>query len=560
MVVRAVAEYGPIDLARRMAGKNRFSRWLVGAALLAAVDFAGLAALELAVGSPAQAQFFRDDRFPFLSRQRPQRPSGGGFFGGFFGGGQRQFDNTPEQQAPVDNSRAPPPKKAEAKPDAVAPTTSIVVMGDGMADWLAYGLEDAFADSPEIAVIRKNKVHSGLLRYEAKGDLDWWHVARDILNQEKTNFVVMMLGVSDRQNIRERDLAKEADKKKEKDKASKQASEKESQPKDQGEDAEQDTITAPETQPGKRSNGVIEFRTDQWAEIYSKRIDETIAALKSKGVPVFWVGLPSIRGTKSTADAVYLNDLYRARAERAGVIYVDIWDGFVDEAGKYSNFGPDYEGQMRRLRSSDGVFFTKSGALKLAHYVEREIRRQMNSRVAPIAIPSGPAVPATPDGKPAARPVAGPVVPLTVAPTTSEDLLGGAGNSSPHGDAIATRVLVKGEPVAAPRGRADDFVLQPDSDGKAVLPPAAAMPAGAMASAPAEAARPEPAAAPDKKASAPRSPPAAKTTQNASPKHRSESGSQSRSQTRSEPRPVRPQQRDDAPRPPRPIGLFGGFR
>lgn len=536
-----------------MTGKNRFSRWLVGATLLAAVDFAGLTAFELAVSSPAQAQFFGDDRFPFLSRQRQQRPGGGGFFGGgFFGGGQRQFDNSGEQQAPVDNSRAPPPKKAEAKPDAVAPTTSIVVMGDAMADWLAYGLEDAFADSPEIAVIRKNKVHSGLLRYEAKGDLDWWHVARDMLAQEKANFVVMMLGVSDRQNIRERDLAKEADKKKEKDKTSKQAPEKESQTKDQGEDAEQDSIAAPETQPSKRATGVIEFRTDQWAEIYSKRIDETIAALKSKGVPVFWVGLPSIRGTKSTADAVYLNDLYRARAERAGVIYIDIWDGFVDEAGKYSNFGPDYEGQMRRLRSGDGVFFTKSGALKLAHYVEREIRRQMNSRVAPIALPSGPVAPATPDGKPAARPVAGPVVPLTVAPATSEELLGGAGNSSPHGDATATRVLVKGEPVAAPRGRADDFALKPDGEGKAVLPPAAAVPAGAMAAAPpAETARAEPAATPDKKAATPpKNAPAAKTTQNASPKPRAES--------RPEPRPVRPQPRDDAPRPPRPIGLFGG--
>jgi hypothetical protein len=171
----------------------------------------------------------------------------------------------------------------------------------------------------------------------------------------------------------------------------------------------------------------------------------------------------------------------------------------------------------------------------------------MNSRVAPIAIPSGPAMPATPDGKPAARPMAGPVVPLTVAPaTTSEELLGGAGSSSPHGDATATRVLVKGEPVAAPRGRADDFALKPDSDGKAVLPPAAAVPAGAMASAPAETARPEPAATPDKKTAAPKNAPAAKTTQNTPPK------------PKAEPRPVRPQQRDDAPRPPRPIGLFGG--
>ncbi len=495
-----------------MVGKNRFSRWLLGAALLAAVDCAGLAAVEFALTSPAQAQF-RDDRFPFLSRQRPQR-SGSGFFGGFFGGSQRPYDNSYEQQqAPVDNSRAPPPRKAEAKPDAVAPTTSIVVMGDGMADWLAYGLEDAFADSPEIAILRKNKTHSGLLRYEGKGDLDWWHVARDILTQEKANYVVMMLGVSDRQNIREKDLAKEADKKKEKDKADKLAEDKNAQTAQQPEDQELDSIVTPESAVGKNANGVIEFRSDQWAEIYSKRIDETIAALKSKGVPVFWVGLPSIRGTKSTADAVYLNDLYRARAERAGVVYIDIWDGFVDEAGKYSNFGPDYEGQMRRLRSSDGVFFTKYGALKLAHYVEREIRRYMNSRATPVALPSGPIAPATPDGKPAARPVAGPVVPLTVTPGNSDELLGGAGNSSPHGDAIATRVLVNGEPVAAPSGRADDFTLRRDKDGQTAAP--ASVPAAAMAAVPPEAAGAQPAPVPEKKPPPSKSGPKGKTTQNA---------------------------------------------
>ena len=390
-----------------MLGKVRFSRWLVGAVVLAAVDCAALAVIEGSLTSPAQAQF-RDDRFPFLSRQRPQR-SGGGFFGGgggfggFFGGSQRPSESEYEQ-APVDNSKAPPPRKVDPKAEQVAPTTSIVVLGDGMADWLAYGLEDAFSDSPEVGIVRKNKLHSGLLRYEQKGDLDWWHVARDTLTQEKANYVVMMLGVSDRQSIRERDLAKEADKKKkDKDQAAKSAADKsgtdkDAQNKDQPDEQDQ-SIVAPEQPAGTKANGVIEFRTDQWAEIYSKRIDETIAALKSKGVPVFWVGLPSIRGPKSTADAVYLNDLYRARAERAGAIYIDIWDGFVDEGGKYSNFGPDYEGQMRRLRSSDGVFFTKYGAFKLAHYVEREIRRYMNSRVTPVALPSGPVAPATPDGK-----------------------------------------------------------------------------------------------------------------------------------------------------------------
>ena len=74
-----------------------------------------------------------------------------------------------------------------------------------------------------------------------------------------------------------------------------------------------------------------------------------IAALKTKGVPIVWVGLPAIRGTKSTSDMSYLDELYRARAEKAGITYVDIWDGFVDEQGRYAQQGPDFEGQTRRL-------------------------------------------------------------------------------------------------------------------------------------------------------------------------------------------------------------------
>ena len=66
---------------------------------------------------------------------------------------------------------------------------------------------------------------------------------------------------------------------------------------------------------------------------------------------MIWVGLPSQRGPKASADSSYLNDLYRSRAEKAGIIYVDVWDGFVDEAGKFSSQGPDYQGQIRRLRT-----------------------------------------------------------------------------------------------------------------------------------------------------------------------------------------------------------------
>src|SRR5450830_167311 len=486
-----------------MFGKIRFSRWLIAAAVLAVAECAGVAAVEFAFTAPAQAQFFGDQQY----RRAP--PRSGGFLQNFFGpfnsrpyegeyGPPQQKQKQPRQhtQQPSESSHAPAPRKTESKGEQVAPTTSIVVMGDGMADWLAYGLEDAFSDSPEIGVFRENKLYSGLLHYDPKGDLDWWHVARDILAQKKANYVVMMLGLSDRESIREKDLAKEAEKKEaEKKEAEKKkvkdqqdksnadksgqnkddsAQKKDSVPDKEAGDPDQPSIVVPEPQPGKMANGNIEFRTEQWAAIYSRRIDETIAALKSKGVPVFWVGLPSVRGTRSTAEMVYLNDLYRARAERAGAIYIDVWDGFVDEAGKYSNSGPDYEGQVRRLRSSDGVYFTKYGARKLAHYVERELRRYMSNRALQVSLPSGPVTPVPADGKSVARPLAGPLVPLTVTPENSEELVGGSGTGSAHGDAIATRVLVKGEPVPAPPGRADDFAWPRGGDANAAQPVAAA--------------------------------------------------------------------------------------
>jgi hypothetical protein len=455
-----------------------------------------------------QAQFFwnwnQQDQY---NRQR-SRPQSGGLFD-WFGGGQynsrprdddsyrpprrRQYQHTQQQpnqhaqQQPSESSRAPVPKKTEAKDEQTAPTTSIVVMGDDMADWLGYGLEDVFSDTPEIRVVRKNKLNSGLLRYDAKGDLDWWHVARDTLAQEKADYVVMMLGIGDRQDIREKDLAKEADTRAKdqqtKDQAAKDQAAKDPQGKDRQAKSEAekkdgqkpaktndtDENGTPSAQRAKKTGGPAEFRSDEWEKVYSRRIDDTIAALKSKDVPVIWVGLPSIRGVRSSSDAAYLNELYRARAERAGIKYVDVWDGFVDEAGKYSNYGPDYDGQMRRLRLNDGVFFTKAGAIKLARYVEQELSRFMSNRV-PVALPSGPFEATPSDSKPTERPLMGPVIPLTGTPKDrdkdSDKLLGAAGSSPALGDAIATKVLTKGETIDAPPGRADNFAWPYGSQAK----------------------------------------------------------------------------------------------
>jgi hypothetical protein len=352
----------------------------------------------------------------------------------------------------------------------------VVVMGDSMADWLAYGLEDAFGETPEIGVVRKNRANRGLILGTSRNEYDWVAVARETLAAEKPDFVVMMIGMADRQPIHVRGATQQrpaagqkpaaaATQAQKPDQATKPdqaatkpegtANETQEQPA-----ASSEMSAAPEAAPAApRSASTYEFRTEKWAEAYAKRIDEVLIALKSKGTPVFWVGLPAMRGPRASGEIVYLNDIYRGRAEKAGAIYVDIWDGFVDEDGDYAQYGPDFEGQTRRLRAGDGVHFTKPGARKLAHFVEREIRRVMQPRGStPVALPmpEEPQPQAPKPGTPVARPVAGPVVPLN-AVERADTLLGGAPTRSPGQDEVVTKVLVHGEPVQPRRGRADDF-------------------------------------------------------------------------------------------------------
>jgi len=376
------------------------------------------------------------------------------FFSPFFG-------DRYERQAPaVDYSKAPAPRKTETPP-----TSTIVVIGDSMADWLGYGLDENYADQAEIGVERKIRATSGLVRYDAKNEaLDWPQAVKDALANEKPNAIVVMLGLNDRVLIREKALAQPkqngepaqgtprgSPRPTSQAGQEKRAGEKTIAPSDT-EAPPQDAAAAPQ-QPAP--GGSYEFHTEQWAALYAKRIDQMIAVLNSKGVPVIWVGLPAIRGTKSANDISYLDELYRERAERAGIVYADVWDGFVDDQGRYAVQGPDYEGQTRRLRTADGVYFTKAGAVKLASYVVRELRRAMSSYVAPVALPGPETAPKSESTN--ARPDVGPVLPLSSG-GGEHDLLGaGDRPTQPTSDPTAAKVLSRGEALAAPAGRADDF-------------------------------------------------------------------------------------------------------
>src|SRR5215471_15202739 len=247
------------------------------------------AGVSLALLLPAQAQFWGD----WGGRPQRQQQYNNNWNNNWFGGGwneRRNYDPyRQEREAPVDYSRAPP--SSQKKPEA---TTPIVVMGDANADWLAYGLDDAFSENPEFGIVRKHRTDSGLIRYDQRRDLEWPQVAREIIAAEKPKFIVMMIGNNDRQTIREKAppvVARPAAPKPNTQAAqpsppatppvpapppdAEQQPPAEQQSPAPAEAAEHANMT-PE-QARHASYGPWEFHTEKWELAYIRRIDATIA-------------------------------------------------------------------------------------------------------------------------------------------------------------------------------------------------------------------------------------------------------------------------------------------
>src|SRR5499427_166754 len=152
------------------------------------------AALMLALAEPAAAQWGGD------------RYYGGGY------GGYRYYRQSPQRDFffPFSGFMRPPPvvdstkAPASRKPET-PPTTTVVVVGDSIADWLGYGLDELYADQPEIGVERKIRPSSGLVRYDAKNEtVDWPQAIKDALANEKPDAIVVMLGLNDRVSLRDK--------------------------------------------------------------------------------------------------------------------------------------------------------------------------------------------------------------------------------------------------------------------------------------------------------------------------------------------------------------------
>jgi len=189
------------------------------------------------------------------------------------------------------------------------------------------------------------------------------------------------------------------------------------------------------------------FRSKEWAQAYGKEVDEVFSLLKSKSVPVFWVGLPPAKNIRA-ADISFLNDVFREHAEKGEIGYIDVWNAFIDEDGDFTIRGRDVNGQMGPLRATDGLNFTKAGARKLALNLEQAISRTL-LQPAPIDLPIALKETGHAPTESNERPIAGPVIPITAEPVRADVLLGATAPSDAR--------LLDGQPQTPAPGRADDF-------------------------------------------------------------------------------------------------------
>ncbi|MQW88050.1 DUF459 domain-containing protein [Sinorhizobium saheli] len=306
------------------------------------------------------------------------------------------------QRPRVADTPSPAPVIGKA-PDA----KKVLVVGDFIAGSLGDGLKVAFETTPGIAIETRTNGSSGLVRSDY---FDWPAMLPDYISELKPSVIVISLGANDRQTMRDTNE---------------------------------------------------KFRTDAWKEEYRKRVAALATLARKDKLPVLWVGMPPFQSTAMTADMVTFNGIYREEVEKAGGQFIDIWDGFVDEGGKFVLTGSDINGQQVRLRGADGINLTKAGKRKLAFYVEKDIRKLLGETAA-TDVPGAEELKDLVVTAPLANEDIVKTQPISLTDPELDGataLLGGGAPLKSTGKSPRDLLIEKGEVVAAPPGRVDDFRL-----------------------------------------------------------------------------------------------------
>lgn len=306
--------------------------------------------------------------------------------------------------------RAAPPIVIVNKSETAS---KILVAGDFMAGGVAKGLVQAYSDDPNIQIVDISKGLSGFVRDDVKN----WPV--DIvahIEEIKPVAVVFLSGMNDRQQMR-------------------------------------------------LPSGRVNKLTEEWLVGYNARTKALATSVATQKLPFIWLGLPPVKSGKMSADYLIFNEIFKTQAESVSGIYVDIWDGFTNAEGQYVSAGPDINGQIKRLRSSDGINMNKTGKRKLAFYAKKALRKFIGDGAETLLV----SLPGIED----ARPVTPQYDPARTGKTIVYSLAGPAldggstlaGSPAPKDDDSATKsvsyeLVNKGERPKSHLGRVDHYGIK----------------------------------------------------------------------------------------------------
>ncbi|WP_319532351.1 hypothetical protein [uncultured Cohaesibacter sp.] len=234
---------------------------------------------------------------------------------------------------------APVIETVKKDPDAAV----IAVFGDEFSMDLAWGLQDAFAKTPDVRVDVHSVANSGLIYRASRNPLN---DPEAVYEKSPYTFAVVMVGLGDRVATRE------------------------------VRNAEGDVVFPP-----------YDFKSEGWLRSYEREIDRLRLAFAEHDKPIFWVGLPPVGNKALSSDLLYLNDFVSSRLTERGETFIDIWQAFSNEEGNFTFRGPDLAGQEMRLRQKNAIRFNKAGRRKLAFFVEKLVVRALSQSVAEDVLP-----------------------------------------------------------------------------------------------------------------------------------------------------------------------------
>lgn len=332
----------------------------------------------------------------------------------------------PERQAPRARRErrerrarpAAPVVREVAAVEKAADAKRVLVVGDFMAGALAKGLAETYRENPNVVVVDASNGSSGLVRDDF---YDWPGAIPKLAEEQKPDVILAMIGANDRQTLR-------------------------------------------------TDQGSLALGSDEWRNAYALRATAFADALKATTKPVLWVGLTPVSSSTMSRDYSAFNGMVRERLESKGIRYIETWNGFADEEGKYVAVGPDVGGQSVQLRASDGLNFTKAGQRKLAFFVEQELNSILGGAASALAAVD----PATGLGTGGiGDPLVGPMLPLDALSMGTGDELSGAAAAKESGIAatlITKRLTGEEKGASPPVGRADNYTWPPPAVPVSAVP------------------------------------------------------------------------------------------